>query len=72
MSDAPPIMNAPNPTTTAKRIKATKLTKKIPNVCFVPIAGRLRNHNIISQQAMNFLTDKVWNNSPQHFTPKNL
>jgi hypothetical protein len=21
---------------------------------------------------MNFLTDKVWNNSPQHFTPKNL
>ncbi len=21
---------------------------------------------------MNFLTDEVWNNSPQHFTPKNL
>jgi peptidase E len=57
---------------TAKRIKSTKLTKKIPKVCFVPIAGQLRNHNIFSQQAMNFLTDEVWNNSPQHFTPKNL
>ena len=124
MSNAPPIMNAPNPTTkralestkrfhwritqnnvpgtvppitpaipwrpiptddaatpvrrslrlgkTAQRIQATKLPKKIPKVRFIPIAGRLRNHNIISQLAMNFLTDEVWNNSPQHFTPKNL
>jgi hypothetical protein len=27
---------------------------------------------VISQQAMNFLTHEVWNNSPQHFTPTNL
>jgi hypothetical protein len=27
---------------------------------------------VISQQAMNFLTDEVWNNLPQHFTPTNL
>jgi len=27
---------------------------------------------VISQQAITFLTDKVCNNSPQHFTPTNL
>jgi hypothetical protein len=69
---ATPVRRSPRLGTTAQCIQATKLTKKIPKVLFVPIAGRLRNHNIISQQAMNFLTDKVWNNSPQHFTPKNL
>jgi hypothetical protein len=69
---ATPVRRSPRQSTTAQRIKATKLPKKIPKVRFVPIAGRLRNHNIISQQAMNFLTDEVWNNSPQHFTPKNL
>jgi hypothetical protein len=67
-----PVQRSPRLGKTAQRIQATKLTKKIPKVRFVPIAGRLRNHNIISQHAMNFLTDGVWNNSPQHFTPKNL
>jgi hypothetical protein len=66
---ATPVRRSPRLGTTAPRIHATKITKKIPKVRFVPIAGRLRNHNIISQQAMNFLTDEVWNNSPQHFTP---
>jgi hypothetical protein len=32
----------------------------------------LRNHNIISQQALNFLTNEVWNNSAPSYTPKNL
>jgi hypothetical protein len=27
---------------------------------------------LISQQAINFLTNEVWNNLPQHFTPNNL
>ncbi len=27
---------------------------------------------MISQQAINFLTDDVWNNSPQIYTPENL
>jgi hypothetical protein len=32
----------------------------------------LRNHNIISQQAINFLTDGVWNTSAPIYTPENL
>jgi hypothetical protein len=69
---ATPVRRSPRLSKTAKRIQATKLPKKIPKVRFVPIAGRLRNHNIISQQAINFLTDEVWNNLPQQFTPKYL
>jgi len=69
---ATPVRCSPRLGKTAQRIQATKITKKIPKVRFIPIAGRLRNHNVISQQAMNFLTDEVWNNSPQHFTPANL
>ena len=82
----PPATNAPSEKRsprlgkTAQRIQDTRLPKRIPKVHFVRIpkvrfvriAGRLRNHNVISQQAMNFLTDKVWNNLPQHFTPTNL
>ncbi len=113
MSNTPPIMTAPNPTT-KRALKSTKrghhstnhtntsvtpgpnhyrghagttisssgqdcpthpghkAPKEDPQGPFVPIAGRLRNHNIISQQAINFLTDEVWNNSPQLFTPTNL
>jgi hypothetical protein len=59
---ATPVRRSPRLGMTAQRIHATKRTKKIPKVRFVPIAGRLRNHNRISQQAMNFLTDEVWNN----------
>ena len=124
MSNAPPIKNAPNPTTkralkskkrvhrritqnnipgtvppimpaiprrpiptatkatsvrqfpclgkTVQHIQESRLPKRIPKVRFVPIAGRLQNHNMISQQAITFLTDEVCNNSPQHFTPTNL
>jgi hypothetical protein len=32
----------------------------------------LRNHKIISQEAINFLTSKVWNNLPPKYTPENL
>ena len=57
---------------TAPRIHNTRLPKRIPKVRFVPIADQLQNHNVISQQAINFLTNKVWNNLPRHFTPTNL
>ena len=69
---ATPVRRSPRRSTTAQRIQAAKRTKQIPKIRFVPIKGRLRNHNIISRQAINFLTDKVWHDSPQHFTPKNL
>ena len=67
-----PVQRSPHLDKTAQRIHDARLLKRIPKVRFVPIAGRLQNHNVISQQAMNFLTDKVWNNLPQHFTPTNL
>ncbi len=124
MSNAPPIMKAPNPTTkqalkltkqvhpqltrnnvprtvppitrapqrhppptatkatpvrqsqrlgkTAPCIHDANLPQTIAKVRFALIAGRLCNHNIISQQALNFLTDEVWNNSASSYMPKNL
>ena len=72
---ATPVRCSPRLGKTAQCIQATKIKKikkKIPKIRFVPIAGRLRNHNIISQQAINYLTEEVWNNSPRHFTPANL
>ncbi len=69
---ATPVGRSPHLGKTAQRIHNTRLPKSIPKVRFVPIAGRLQNHNVISQQAIIFLTNKVWNNSPQHFTPKIL
>ena len=67
-----PVRRSPHLGKTAQRIQDPRLPKRIPKVRVVPIAGRLRNHNAISQQTMNFLTDEVWNNSPQLFTPRNL
>jgi hypothetical protein len=124
MCNAPPIMNAPNPTTkralkltkwvhcrltcnnipgtvppitrapqrrppptatkatlvrqspwlgkTAQCIHDARVPQMIPKVRFVLIAGRLRKHNIISQQAINFLTGEVWNNLAPIYTPENL
>ncbi len=69
---ATPVHCYPRLGKTAQRIHDARLPKRIPKVRFVPIAGRLQNHKVISQQDMNFLTDKVWNNSPQHFAPTNL
>jgi hypothetical protein len=37
-----------------------------------PIAARLHNHNIISQQALHILADNVWDNSNPNYTPRNL
>jgi hypothetical protein len=37
-----------------------------------PIATRLHNYNIISQQALHILANNVWDNSNPNFTPRNL
>jgi hypothetical protein len=63
---ATPVRRSPRLSKTPTCIHDANLPQTIAKVRFAPIAGRLRNHNIISQQALNFLTDKVWN------TPKNL
>jgi hypothetical protein len=41
-------------------------------VCFVLIDRGLQRHNMISQEAINFLTECVWANSPDIFTPSKL
>jgi hypothetical protein len=41
-------------------------------VQFVPIDGGLRNGNIISQESTNFLTEYVWGDSPDIYTPIKL
>jgi hypothetical protein len=41
-------------------------------VKFTAIPGGLRSRNLISQEAINVLTDCVWSKSPDIFTPKKL
>jgi len=41
-------------------------------VKFGAIPGGLRSRNLISQEAINFLTDCVWSKSPDVFTPDKL
>jgi hypothetical protein len=109
ITDAPPIMVAPNPTSKRllKRTPRThvRLTRnntpgsvpaitrsaprrpnpldpppttaprrspRIPKVKFAAIPGGLRGRNLISQEAVNFITDCVWSQSPDIFTPKKL
>jgi hypothetical protein len=69
---ATPVRQSPWLGKTAQCIQDAKLPKPIPTVQFVPIAGQLRNHSLISQVAIHFLTNKIWNNSPPIFTPENL
>jgi hypothetical protein len=69
---ATPIRQSPWLGKTASCIHDVSLPQTIPKVCFSPIAGRLRNPNIISQQALIFLTNEVWNNSAPSYMPKNL
>ena len=45
---------------------------RIPQVRFQPIPGRIQNSNVISQEAINFLTKCIWAKSPNIFTPKKL
>jgi hypothetical protein len=41
-------------------------------VKFSAIPGGLRSRNLISQEAIKFLTDCVWSKSPDAFTPDKL
>ncbi len=45
---------------------------RVPRVCFVSIDGGLRIGNIISQEAIDFLTKCVWAYSPDIYTPTKL
>ncbi len=44
----------------------------VPQTCFFPIPDRLRQHNLISQEAINFLTKCAWSTLPASFTPQKL
>jgi hypothetical protein len=44
----------------------------IPCVHFVPVKGGLQNRNFISQEAINFLTECVWENLSKICTPTRL
>jgi hypothetical protein len=57
------------------------MTPQMDNTCLpqpyrkprhAPIATRLHNLNIISQQALHLLANYVWDNSNPNFTPRNL
>jgi hypothetical protein len=71
-TEATPVRQSPWLGKTAQCIQNARLPKPIPQVQFVLIAGRLRNHSLISQEAINFLTNEVWNNLPPIYTPENL
>ena len=45
---------------------------QIPQVCYMPIDGGLQQNNIISQEAINFLTKCVWSKSTDIYMPHKL
>jgi hypothetical protein len=74
-----PHMEAPTtpaPPTTGPRRSPRKLTKPSTTtpqkVRFIPIGGGVRARNIISQEAVNFLTKCVWEKSPDLYTPTKI
>jgi hypothetical protein len=78
----PPPTAAPRRSTrlqqvTPQRPRSTKTRPQrtstiLPRVQFVPIEGGLRTKSLVSQEAINFLTECVWANSPDICTPKKL
>jgi hypothetical protein len=69
---ATPVQRSPWLNKTAQRIQNAGLPKPIPKVRFVPIASRLRNHSLISQEAIILFTNEVWNNLSPIYNPENL
>jgi hypothetical protein len=45
---------------------------RVPIIRFILIPGGLRQHNLISQEAINFLAKCVWSTLPDSFTPHKL
>jgi hypothetical protein len=67
---ATPVQQLPRLGKTAPRIHDANLPQTIPKVCFAPIAGRLHNHNTISQQALIFLPTRFVTTQPTATCPK--
>jgi hypothetical protein len=49
-----------------------RIPTRIPKVRFIPIKRGLRSNNIISEKAINFLTNCVWAKSLNIYTPTKL
>jgi hypothetical protein len=49
-----------------------KIPTRIPKVHFIPIKGGLKSNNIISQEAINFLTKCIWAKLPDIYTLNKL
>ena len=66
--EAPRCPNPINPPPTV----APRRSPHIPKVTFAAIPGGVRAHKLISQEAINFLTNCIWSHSPDIFTPNKL
>ncbi len=71
-TDMTPVRRSPRLCKMAPQTHDTHLPKPNRKPCYAPIATRLHNHNIISQQALHLLANNVWDNSNPNFTPRNL
>ena len=65
-------MTPDKPTISPRRSKRNISTTTPPKVQFIPIEGGVRSRHMISQEAVNFLTECVWENSPDLYTPTKL
>ena len=65
---APPTISPQRP---PRKVTTTGTTTP-QKVQFIPIEGGIRSRNIISQEAINFLTKCVWAKSPDLYTPTKL
>jgi hypothetical protein len=64
-----PIATAPQWLTRLHTAPTQTATTQRPKVQFLPVDGNLCHSNIISQEAINFLTDSIWANSPDIYMP---
>jgi hypothetical protein len=54
------------------RSRSSNKAHMYSKICFVLVDGSLQNNNIISQEAINFLTKCTWAKAPDIFTPNKL
>jgi hypothetical protein len=65
----PNLATAPQQSPCAATPIAMPSPTRIPQIPFEPIKGGLQNRNIMSLEAINFLTKCIWASSPNVFPP---
>jgi hypothetical protein len=69
---ARPIPTTPKQQSPRLTPQTTANPRQAPQVCLIPVPSGLQQSNLLSQEAINFLTNCVWAKSPSIYTPDKL